>query len=441
VGTVYSSSQHRIADALRGQYPQAVIPALRQDFNRRFRPEAYRSMLHGVDAVARAHVAFPIAETPCFFPKALLDEMAQIGADLTQRLIDDPEYLARSLAAIPEMWRAADQDAHPHFLTADFGLVREPDGRLTPRLVEMQAFPSIFGFQWVLSEAYRSAFDLAPSLRFLLSGLDEAGYWKLLRQVIVAGHDPENVVLTDVDPAAQKTLPDFNITADRLGIRIVDIAAIEPEDRREARSAQPPSRLCYRQGRRLIPIRRIYNRAIVDELVAKQIRLQFDYRESFDVEWAGHPNWYFHVSKFALPWLDHPAAPPAVFLSDWLNPRRSKTIQDRLPEDRNRWILKPLYSFAGQGIVFAPTDEQLAAIPPAERSHYLLQERVKFEPVIDTPEGPTQAEIRILYGWPDRGDLTPVIGLVRLGRGKMMGVDHNKGQRWVGASSAFFEPK
>ncbi|HEY6445537.1 MAG TPA: hypothetical protein VIY53_03690 [Acidobacteriaceae bacterium] len=436
-----SRQRTELPPPFRRQYPHAVIPALRQDFNRRFRQEAYRSMLHGFDAVARAHVAFPIAETPCFFPKALLDEMAQIGADLTHRLIDDPDYLGQSLAAIPERWRAADQDAHPHFLTADFGLVRESDGRVAPRLVEMQAFPSVFGFQWVLSEAYRSAFDLDPSLRFLLSGLDEAAYWKLLRQVIVAGHDPENVVLTDAEPAAQKTLTDFNITADRLGIRIVDIADLSPEDRRDAGSARPPSRLCYRNGRRRVPIRRIYNRAIVDELVAKRIHLQFDYRESFDVEWAGHPNWYFHVSKFALPWLDHPAVPPAVFLSDWLDPRRSTAVRNRLPEDRDRWILKPLYSFAGQGIVFAPTDQQLAAIPPAERGLYLLQERVTFEPVIDTPEGPTQAEIRILYAWPDRGHLTPVIGLVRLGRGKMMGVDHNKGHRWVGASAAFFESK
>jgi hypothetical protein len=413
-------------------YPHPVIPELRRDFNSRFRPEAFRSMLHGLDAVSRTHVSFPIAETPCFFPKPLLDEMAAIGAELTHRLVGDPAYLTRSLAAIPEEWRAADQDAHPHFLTADFGLVREPGGQLAPRLVEMQAFPSILGFQWVLSEAYRAAFGLSDSLRCLLSGLDEADYWKLLDRVIVAGHDPETVVLADVEPAKQKTLPDFHVTADRLGIRIVDIAEIEPEDR-----ANRPPRLCYRDGRRLVPIRRIYNRAIVDELVRKQIRLRFDYRESFDVEWAGHPNWYFHVSKFSLPWLEHPAVPPAVFLDDWTHGRQ----RDRLPADRDNWILKPLYSFAGQGILFAPTDEQLAAIPPRDRKQYLLQERVTFEPVIETPAGPTFAEIRVLYVWPTRGILTPLLCLVRLGRGKMMGVDHNQGQSWVGASAALFLDK
>jgi len=429
-----------------------VIPALRRDFNARFRPETFRTMLHSLDAVARTHIAFPVAETPCFFPSSMLDEMARIGIDLTLQLVNNPAYLARSLAAIPEPWRAADQNSHPHFLTADFGLVREDSGRLAPRLVEMQAFPSVFAFQWAASEAYRSAFSLDPSLRYLLGGLDQAQFWKLLARTIVAGHDPQTVVLIDVDPAHQKTLPDFHITADHLGIRIVDIAALETLDPAPDSPSQLP-RLGYRAKGRLIPIRRIYNRAIVDELVRRQIPLQFGYRQPFDVEWAGHPNWYFHVSKFSIPFLDHPAVPPAVFLDDWFRssaggsksacgPKESargpkNDARDRLPSSRDRLILKPLYSFAGQGILFAPTDDQLAAIPPAQRHHYLLQERVTFEPVIDTPFGPTQAEIRILYVWPDQGNLTPLISLVRLGRGQMMGVDHNRGQSWVGASAAF----
>jgi hypothetical protein len=411
-----------------------VIPSLRSDFNARFRPEAFRNLRHSLDAIARTRVAFPIAETPCFFPQSLLDEMARIGADLTLRLVSDPAYLARSLAAIPERWRAADQNAHPHFLTADFGLVRNADGSLAPRLVEMQAFPSVFGFQFASCEGYRTAFGLDPSLHYLFGGLDESAYWKLLTRTIVAGHDPETVVLIDVDPANQKTLPDFHITADRLGIPIVDIADLQPID---AASKSPGQlrRLAYPSGKKLVPIRRIYNRAIVDELVRKQIPLQFDYRESFDVEWAGHPNWYFHVSKFSIPFLDHPAVPRAFFLDQLY---RDAALRDRFEFGRDAWILKPLFSFAGQGIQFAPTDADLAAIPPAQRTSYILQERVTFVPVIDTPFGPTQAEIRILYVWPDRASLTPLISLVRLGRGQMMGVDHNRGQSWVGASAAFF---
>jgi hypothetical protein len=415
-------------------YPVSVIPALRSDFNARFRPEAWRNLRHSLEAIARTSIPFPVAETPCFFPESLLNEMARIGSDLTLRLVNDPAYLARSQAAIPERWRCADQNAHPHFLTADFGLVRHADGSIAPRLVEMQAFPSVFGFQFAASEAYRTAFALDPSLQYLLGGLDEAAYWRLLDRTIVAGHDPKSVVLVDVDPPHQKTLPDFHITADRLGIPIVDIASLEPIDAGSNSHGQL-RRLAWRSGNKLIPIRRIYNRAIVDELVSKQVPLQFDYRESFDVEWAGHPNWYFHVSKFSIPFLQHPAVPPAFFL-DQLD--RDPSLRDRFVNNRDEWILKPLFSFAGQGIQFGPTDAHLAAIPAAQRSSYILQERVTFVPVIETPLGPTQAEIRILYVWPDRGLLTPLTSLVRLGRGQMMGVDHNRGQTWVGASAAFY---
>jgi len=257
----------------------------------------------------------------------------------------------------------------------------------------------------------------------------EISFWKLMERVILRGHHPENVVLTEVEPQKQKTLPDFLVTAERLGIKIVDIAELVPD-------IQPgkPTRLCYNNGKKQVPIRRIYNRAIVDELMRKRIELPFDYRESFDVEWAGHPNWYFHISKFSIPHLDHPAVPPAVFLNDWMAGKGRK----RLPEDREQWILKPLFSFAGKGIGFAPSDEMLSAIPKNQRHEYLLQQRVQFEAVIETPHGWTQPEIRILYLWPDGGKLEPVLPLIRLGRGRMMGVDHNQDKEWVGGSAAFY---
>ena len=408
-----------------------MIPSLRQDFNSRFRPETYRLFLRNLDACVRSHVSFRVAETPIFLPKELLDKMASIGAELTYRLVDDQDYLAASSKAIPEAYRAADETPHPHFMTVDFGLVRDPDGKLSPRLVELQAFPSVYAYQYVLAENYRSAFGLDPNLNAFLGGHTEASFWKLMHLVILRGHHPEHVVLTEIDPLHQKTLPDFRVTQERLGIRILDIAEVVPEDR----PGKLP-RLCYHEGTRLVPIHRIYNRAIVDELIQKKVHLQFDYREQFAVEWAGHPNWYFHISKFSIPYLDHPCVPPAIFLNEWFKQGGS----DRLPQDRDQWILKPLFSFAGKGIQFAPSKEDLAAIPAQDRHNYLLQQRVKFENVIETPHGPTQPEVRILYLWPDGGNLEPVLPLVRLGRGKMMGVDHNRDLDWVGASAAFQPP-
>jgi len=386
-------------------------------------------MLHSLDACVRSHVEFRVAETPCFFTKEMLDEMAAIGIELTHRMIGKQDYLKASRAMIPAQYCAADETSHPHFMTADFGLIRDADGTLKPKLVELQAFPSVFAYQFVLCEVYRSAFGLDDSLQYLLGGHTEASFWKLMERVVIRDHDPENVVLAEVQPQKQKTLPDFLVTAERLGIEIVDIAELVPDVR-----PGKTIRLCYRKGKKLVPIRRIYNRAIVDELIRKQIELPFDYRESLDVEWAGHPNWYFHISKFSIPYLTHHAVPPAVFLDDWLDGKN----QGKLPDNRREWILKPLFSFAGKGIEFSPSDEILAAIPQKQRREYLLQQRMRFEPVIETPSGLTQPEIRILYLWPDGGKLEPVLSLVRLGRGKMMGVDHNRDQDWVGGSAAFY---
>jgi hypothetical protein len=406
-----------------------VIPSYRQDFNRRYRPELYAKMLSSLDAAAGTHIEFRVAETPCFFPVQLIDQITSIGIDLTHRLVQDPVYRAASLAAIPAAYRMPDDSTHPHFMTADFGLVRTPSDTLEPMLVELQAFPSVFGYQSVLSEAYRSVFGLDDSLDYFLGGHTETSFWKLLANIVLGGHDPENVILSEVDPYHQKTLPDFLITAERLGIAIANVAEL-------VRVEQPGGlpKLYRRDGDRLVPVHRIYNRVIVDELIRRDIHLPFDYREALDVEWAGHPNWYFHISKFSIPYLHHPAVPPAVFLSDWMDGKG----RERLPADRESLILKPLFSFAGKGIEFGPSDEMLVGIPPNHRCEYLMQQRLHFEPVIETPRGPTQAEIRILYLWPDGGDLDPVLSLIRLGRGKMMGVDHNRDQEWVGGSAAFF---
>lgn len=400
-----------------------MLPELRQAFNREWRPERYQALLADCARRTRAELEFRISETPCFFPESLMQRIVDTGAELTHQLLGNAAFLKASEAAVPERFRVPRCPAQPHFMTADFGLVREQDGTLAPRLVELQAFPSIFGFQSVLVASYASNFALPSGLKGFLDGLNDDSYWARLRQVIVADHAPENVVLLEIEPEKQKTLPDFYVHEDRLGIRTVDIAKLKKQGRR----------LFYVDGSREVPIERIYNRAIVDELEQKGMALPFDYRDDLDVEWAGHPNWYFRISKFAIPWLKHWSVPPAVFLDEY----DAGKGRDLLPEDREQWVFKPLYSFAGKGVQFGPSDAELATIPREQRHNFLLQQRVRFEPVIDTPHGMTQAEVRIMYCWPDGGALEPMIPLIRMGRGKMMGVDHNRNQEWVGASAGY----
>ena len=420
-----------------------MIPELRNRFNQRFTAERYIALLGLLNTRCRTKVEFRVAETPIFVRESILDEMAAAGAELARSLMADVDYLSAARQAIPQGYCVANETAHPHFLTADFALVRGANGNLEPRLVEIQAFPSVFGYQAVLNAAYREIFDLPESLGGYLSGLNEASYWELLAHTVLGGKDPENVVLMDVDPRHQKTRPDFEITAKRLGIAVVDIQRIESAG----------NKLCYRNtSGRVVPIHRIYNRSIADELISRQVHLQFDLTHPWEVEWAGHPNWYFLISKFSLPWLSRPAAgfkvvPPAAFLGNFLaGPGHAALAASGVPLPAvvgpqtvyGELLLKPLFSFAGKGIEFDPTQKQLEAIAAGSRDSYLVQQRMRFEPTIETPHGLTQAEIRILYLWPDGGTLTPALSLVRLGRGKMMGVDHNRNQEWVGASAAFY---
>lgn len=402
-----------------------MLQPIRAEFNRSFTREKYAALQARLEAATRTQVEFRVCETPCFFPREMLEGIAADGIALTRQLVDNPEYMRVSEEAIPERWRMAGETRQPEFMTVDFGLVRGSTGRLEPKLVEMQAFPSIFGYQDVLAQEYVNTYGLGTGWGWRLGGHTDESYWELLREVIVGGHDPRQVVLSEVEPEQQKTRPDFNVYEDRLGIVTVDVAKLRKQGRR----------LLYQDAQGgWVEIRRIFNRAIVDEIERKGITLGFDYRDDLEVEWAGHPNWFFRISKFSLPYLDHTSVPAAVFLDDWF----AGVGHDRLPADRANVLLKPLYSFAGKGIQFGPTNAELESIPKSERRLYLLQERVHFEPVIETPFGKTQAEIRVMYLWPNGKKMEPVISLVRMGRGMMMGVDHNRNQEWVGGTAALF---
>ena len=379
-----------------------MIPHHRERFNRDFTPERYQKFLSELDRRAGTHVKFRNCETPCFFPKQLLVKMVSYGKVLIEQLLDNPEYLAASDRAVPAEFRVPAEAPHPLFIQADFGL----DADLEPKLVEIQGFPSLYAYQPVQAEIYRDVYGLDPALRFEF--VDD--YWPLLRQAVLGRCDPENVVLMEIDPAGQKTLPDFILMKEYCGIETVPVTEVK------------------KRGNRLYhgdtPIQRIYNRVIVDELQRKNISAGFDWRDDLDVEWAGHPNWYFRISKFSLPYLQHSSVPKTWFLNEL----------STVPRDLENYVLKPLYSFAGLGVIIEPTREQLESV---NKSQYILQEKVDFVPVIQTPYGPTKAEVRVMYIW--ETELQAVTTIVRMGRGKMMGVDQNRDMEWVGASAGLFE--
>jgi hypothetical protein len=395
-----------------------MIPALRRAYNAAYTDAKYQDYRRRLETRGRMTIPFRLAESPVFLPPELRDEMVAASLEIFRQL-SAPEALERSKAAVPPPLDVPGCPDRPTFAVTDFAVVRDESGRLAPRLIELQAFPTLYAFQVVQCEELLSLCPDAERLDWYLSGLDTRSYWKVLDDSILAGNRSENVVLLDLDPPRQKTAIDFAFTEQFWGVKAVDPGQIEKRGRE----------LWYDRDGRPTRIHRIYNRLIFDELEAAGTALPFDLKEPLDVTWAGHPNWYFRWSKYCLPQLDHRTVPEAVFLSDL----------DRPPSDLENWVLKPLFSFAGSGVKVEVTPEDLAAVPPDRRAETLLMRKVEYAPAIATADGNfSKVEVRVLFVWKDGAPL-PVTTLARLSQGKMMGVNYNKDRTWVGSSGCLWE--
>jgi hypothetical protein len=403
-------------------YTPAIYERVRRQMAERLRTPDFAAPLD------RPPEPFRLAETPVFFSPALSDRCERAAVEILAQL-RRPQVIAEGAARIPPAFRVPELDREPHTLAIDFALVRGGGGELEPKLIECQGFPSLYAMQVVQGDIWGEVLGALPGLGRGWStywrGVDRARYLDLLRRTIVGDEDPASVVLVDIDPPAQKTRPDFLATEDLLGVRAVCVTELK----REGRRLLAPLGGGGRGPGRYAPVRRIYNRVIFDELVAKQVQAPFDYHDSLAVTWVPHPNWYWIWSKAAMPLLDHPAVPRAHFLSDL----------ERWPEDLERWVLKPLFAFAGKGVIVDVDRAALDAIPTAARGDWMLMEKVDYAPALMTPEGNgVKVELRVLFLRPDERGLVPATNLCRLSRAKMHGVDYNKDFDWVGSSVALW---
>jgi hypothetical protein len=363
-----------------------VIEPLRSAFNASWTESAYETYKDRLAESAGSAIGFRICESPVFLPPGLRDAMVQGALEIWADLLR-PEALERSKAAVPAEFDVPASDDHPLFAQADFAIV-EIEGRLVPRLIELQGFPSLYAFQLLQG---RLCLDMVPGhgepLEFLLSDLDDVGYRRLVGDAILGSHPVENVVLLDLDPPGQGTYPDFAATEKLFGIRAVCPTEVTKSGRE----------LWYERDGKRTRILRVYNRLIVDEIVEKKVSLPFRFTDELDVEWAGHPNWFFRWSKHALPGLRHPLVPEARLLSDF----------DRVPDDLSGWVLKPLFSFSGSGVKVDVTAQDLAAVPEKERSSTLLMRKVDYAPVVQAPDGGrSRVEVRVMFVWRDGKPVT-----------------------------------
>jgi hypothetical protein len=396
-----------------------MIESYRKKFNSDFTHKKYEELLKNLSKDLPS-ISFRVAETPIFIPKELAEKLVQAGEELIE-FIKRPDFKALTQGAIPEDWKVPGENDHPHFLTFDFAICKDASGTLVPKLIELQGFPSLYGFQPHLATQFERTYDLQQlgELSPYFGDIDETAYFKLLKEVIIGDHEAKEVVLMDLDALNQKTVIDFYLTQRELGLKI-----LSPTD-----LIQEGKQLFYLEQGEKVQVKRIYNRLIFDEIKNPEafFKQGFDPRTELDVEWITHPNWFYRLSKYTMPYFKSEFVPETQFLLE----------VKELPHDLENYVLKPLFSFAGQGVIIDVTANDIDNIKDPE--NWILQRKVNYEPVVQALDGGVKAEIRLMYLWPDGKEPVLCINLARMSRGKMIGVRYNKDFDWVGGTVGLME--
>lgn len=393
--------------------------SIRQQYNQAFSQEKYQQLLSDLNKAAQKPIEFRVAETPVFVPKSLKEKLVNTCESIVEVIVSS-DFKSKTNAAIPANQNVPNENNHTSFLAIDFAVCKNEEGEFVPQLIELQGFPSLFGFQHLLSETFQKHFSIPDDFDFSFN-YDRKAYVNELRKLIVGEEQIENIILLEIYPDTQKTRVDFDITENLIGVKAVCLTKIIKEGRQ----------LFYMNNGVKTQIKRIYNRLIFDDLTNfPDLKTEFNLTDDVDVEWIGHPNWFFRISKYIMPFFKNKYIPNSRFLNEY---------NGDFPENLADFVLKPLFSFAGTGVIINVEKEDLTSIPDPE--HYILQEKVKYEPIIETVDGSkVKCEIRMLYIW-QKDEARPILlsNLARLSRGEMIGVRYNKDFDWVGGSVCFME--
>ncbi len=398
-----------------------MIPAIRKAYNAAFSAEKYQAFLEEIHQATNHKPPFHIAETPVFVPKFLSDQLFQACEELVDTLCK-PDFKKLSQDTIfPECFVPGETEKST-FMCVDFGICSDEEDNLSPQLIEIQGFPSLYFYQNLCARAYRHHFDIPENLNHLFGGYNSGSYREKLASIIVGNSKPENVVLLEIEPHKQNTQIDFWATERALGIRVKCLSDLKTEGR---------DVFYLNENGHKVTVERIYNRIIFDELQKRNdLPREFDFQKEYNIQWVGHPHWFSRISKHTLPLFDSRFVPKSFYLDTLVE----------IPEDLDRFVLKPLYSFSGQGVIIHPTAAHIEAIPAEQRKNFILQQKVNYAPVIETPDEKAKVEVRMMLVWED-DKLRPevITNLVRLSKGEMVGVRYNMGKTWVGGGVGFFE--
>ncbi|MBD0725227.1 hypothetical protein B6A10_08545 [Flavobacterium sp. L1I52] len=395
-----------------------MISKYRKLFNEQFTTEKYEALKQDIADDFNYVPTFRMAETPFFISNELKKQLLE-GCDSVIALIQQDDFKILTNKSLELNKRVSNEDNHTTFLAIDFGICEE-NGAVIPKLIEVQGFPSLFNYQINLFEKFKKQYPFLEELMPFLDSINESDFLKNLETVFCNNHPKENVVLLEIEPEKQNTKIDFYYCKRDLGIPFICVTDVIKKGKK----------LFYKnENGEEIRIKRIYNRVIFDELdLRPDLKMNFSFSDELEVEWAGHPNWFFRISKFILPMLKGKYFIETTLLSEL----------KEIPDDLENYVLKPLFSFSGSGVIFHVKKEDIEAV--TDKELYILQKKVNYLPIVQSPDGKVKAEVRMLYVWKkDDTTPTPLCNLVRLSRGEMIGVKYNKDKDWVGGTIGLFE--
>ena len=391
---------------------------LREQFNKNFTEEKYQAYVAKIENLHPGALDFRNAETPIFIPKEFTKKMLDACEDIIDVIVA-PQFKSLTDRAIPKDISVSNEKKYADFIAFDFGVCENKEGELEPQLIEMQGFPTLFAFQAFHSALTKTYAQVPDTYSAYLNGYTEETYLKLLKDIIVGDLDPAQVILLEIYPEQQKTRIDFYCTEAVLGIKTVCLTKLIGEG----------NKLYYELNGHKTEIKRIYNRLIFDDLYQqKDPGNIIDIAHPWEVDWVPHPNWFYRISKFTLPLIRNAFVPPTFYLDEL----------KEIPADLSNYVLKPLFSFAGMGVVIDVTQADIDNVKDPQ--NWILQKKVKYAAIIQTPDEPAKAEVRLFYFWKEGWERPKAVhNLSRLSKGKMIGTRYNKDKVWVGGTVAFFE--
>jgi hypothetical protein len=408
-----------------------MIASLRKKFNAAFTEQFHQNYLAALNTNFPGALDFSVAETPIFIDKDFTKKMLATG-DYVNQVIQSDQFNSITEPSLKNIPHFPNETALPKCIVMDFAITTNEQNELVPALIELQGFPSLFAYEILQDECIRKTYAIPAGYSPYLNGYTKEKYLAHLETTLKGNSILDNsknsitdsakhTVLLEILPHQQKTRIDFYCTEKYLNIPIVCITELFIEERH----------LYYERAGKKIKIDRIYNRIVLDELKNQTKEIQEKgalLQNNLEIDWVTHPHHFFRISKYLLPFLKHTYIPRTQFVDQLTE----------IPTALDKYILKPLFSFAGQGVIIDISADDISNIK--DSSGWILQEKVNYANCIETPTGPAKAELRLYYFWDEgKQQYIATMNLARLSKGKMIGVDYNKNKQWVGGSLAYFE--